>query len=693
MREATLKDLDIELADIGPILWTQRWVISGFVAFVVLTTMTLTALRAKEYRATAMVHLVPRTGQEFKVKEVMDLDRRGFYEIQLFYKTQVQVMQSGAVRTQVAERFNGLDAGAELSADDLETRIRVVPRESSQLIDLHVTHNDAEQAAILANILAEVYLEQNLDSRRETSRDATGWLEEKTAEYSGRVTQARADLVAYKAEHNLADVDQEVTTLSTSLKTLGEAYGRLRTQRVQLESTVGAQRRWLQRGEYEELAKVLNTDEIRALEVAFGAARAEDAELADRYGERWPERQRLERRMEQARERLEQEIEKVVVGQEARLALIRRDEERTAEEIALVKVEMLGVQSLASGYQERANEVAHAEEFLDKLMRRYDEVRLTARTQLNNAYILDRAVTPEEPITPNFQISFVVALALGVAGGIALALLRVHMDDTVSSQSDVVTYLKVPFLGLIPAIPSDTPAERRDLYTHLEPRSSVAEAVRGVRTVLEMRGEDGPRRRILVTSSLAREGKTSTAVRLGLAFAQTGKRVALIDADLRRPRLHKVFGRTNAVGLTSYLVGAADARAIAARTEVPNLDLIGAGPGTDHAGELLSKQEMGELLQQLEEIYDIIIVDTPPSAALSDAANLCRHMDAVVMVVQEHAVSRHVASQTIERLRSVSAPIVGVILNNVDISRGGANAKYYYAYRDYYYRYESKGAA
>jgi capsular exopolysaccharide synthesis family protein len=268
-----------------------------------------------------------------------------------------------------------------------------------------------------------------------------------------------------------------------------------------------------------------------------------------------------------------------------------------------------------------------------------------------------------------------------------LAVVREYIDDTISSQLDVSAYLKVPFLGLVPKLPEDTTPLESDLYTHNNPRSTVAEAVRSLRAILEMSPSGSAPRRILVTSSVAREGKTSTTLRLGVAYAQMGRKVVVIDADLRRPRLHKVFGEDNAIGLTSYLMGAASSQEISTPTPVPNLRVIFSGSSTDTPAELLASEKMPLLLDELQEQFDVVIVDTPPSVALSDAVTLSRYVDGILLVVKEQSVSRAVVKQTIETFKQVDAKILGVVLNNVDLQRSGSKYKYYYAYRDYYSTY------
>ena len=686
---------DFHVEDIWPILLKQKNVVALFMVTVLLTTLIGGLLRTKEYRAVALIHLSPKAGQEVESSEVVDYNTRGFFEIQQFFRTQIQIIQSRNVREEVVKRY--VAAGfSDLTPDNdgasaLLGMMTVVPEEQSQLVEIAVQHTDPAAAAMLANLIAEAYSDRNLDTRRDASAAATEWIEGQLTEYDKRVAEANQKLHDFKSTSGMVDVEQAVTTLSARMSSLNVAFGDKSTELVLAQTVLGVHEGLLAKSAWNELRKALNSDLLEATARDYADAAAKDADLAARYGPKHPERAQSQARMASLEQTLHDEVRRVIQGEQARVQVLKDAVANLEAEITTVKAQMLEYQQKKTEFEQLKAEVVRGEGFQQKLSDRMEDVRLTSRTQLNNVDIVDRALAPTNAYKPNIPMSLVVAFIVGIVGGIGLALLREFLDDTISSQLDVAAYLKVPFLGLVPRLPEGVSGQEADLFTHFNPRSSIAEAVRGLRAMIEMNPNGPAPRRILVTSSVAREGKTSTTLRLGVSFAQMGKRVVLIDADLRRPRVHKVLGADNSIGLSSFLVDAANAEDIAIATPVPNLYAICAGPSSDQPAELLGSPKMHELLDQLEKRFDIILLDTPPSVALSDAVTLSRHVDGVLLVVKEQSVSRAVVKQTLDMMKAVDANILGVVLNNVDLQRGGSKYKYYYAYRDYYSNYDDQG--
>lgn len=687
--------INFQIEDIVPILIKRRNVVFLFFTVVVVFTLIFGLLRTKEYRATSLIHLSPRAGQEVANNEVVDYNTRGYFEIQQFFRTQIQIIRSRSVREAVVQAYNDLGYDDLLledgGANQLYSMMGVVPEEQSQLVQVSITHTDPERAAVLANLVARIYSAQNLEGRQDASSNATAWLESQLADYEAKVATAHQAMHAFKADTQLVDVEERLTTLTARMDSLNQAYGTKTTDLVLLQTTLASHEELLKRGAWEDLAKVLPSALLDASAQAYATAAARDADLATRYGPSHPERVQSAARMDALQEAMRTEISRLIDGERARLAVLTQTVQSLDAEIDGVKQDMLVYQRKVTDYDTLKAETRRLEGFYEKLSMRLQEVSLASRTQLNNVAIVDEALPPTTPYKPNIPLSLGVASVVGVIFGMLLALFREYADDTITSQADVTMHLKVPFLGLVPRLPDGVTGHEADLFTHYNPRSSVSEAVRGLRAMIEMNPSGPSPRRLLVTSSVAREGKTSTSLRMAVSFAQMGRKVVLIDADLRRPRVHKVFGADNDVGLSSFLVGAAEVDDLPNATPVPNLYAIYSGASTDHPAELMASDRMEALLKDLEDRFDIIILDTPPSVALSDAVILSRRVDGVLLVVKEQSVSRSVVKQTIDLMRQVDANLYGVVLNNVDLQRAGSKYKYYYAYRDYYANYQFDG--
>ncbi len=693
------KLFDFEIWDVWPILRKQRSIVFLFLGTVVMATLIGALLTDKEYEATALIHLTPRTGQEVNMREVIDVNQSGYYEMLQFYRTQVHIVKSRSVREEVARRYQALgrdDMWQDFDADGFEggkklgSQLLVVSKEQSQLMNIHVQDTDPERAAILANLVAEIYAERNLELRQGSAREAKKWLQGEQAKYAENVDRLQKELLDFKSANNLIDVEENITSLESIMSSHNRRLGEVSTRRVVAEQNLRSYERLLESKNYDELARVMASPLLNQLASDRAASVQKDADLASKYGEKHPERRGIAAKLRSIEDNIEREVRKVIDGKRAEVAVVLAEERTLTAEVTALKQDLLRSQELETEYGELKYDLRRNEKFYEKLSERMDEVYLTSRTQLNNVYIIDAAIAPIQHIRPNIPVSLGVAVFIGLVGGCALALMREYVDDTITSHIDVTRHLEVPFLGLVPALPDGVTGRQADLFTHLQPRSSVAEAVRGLRAMLDLNPQGITPRHLLVTSSVAREGKTSTATRIAVAYSQMGRRVVIVDADLRKPRLHKVFGAPHDIGLTNYLLGAAEVDDILHNTVVPNLFAIYSGPGTDHPTELLSSPYIDRLISDLDERFDMVLFDTPPSVALSDAVALSPKVDGVVLVVREHAVSKHVVKRTVDTFKQVNATILGVILNGVDVNRGGLAYKYYYAYRDYHYNYEPR---
>jgi capsular exopolysaccharide synthesis family protein len=282
--------------------------------------------------------------------------------------------------------------------------------------------------------------------------------------------------------------------------------------------------------------------------------------------------------------------------------------------------------------------------------------------------------------------------------GVALAWVREQLDSSLKTQADVEQALGVAFLGLLPEISSmdgkRVPSRRRrrsagadqrsELVVHDRPLSGAAEAARSVRTNLMFMNPDQPMRRLLVTSAGPSEGKTTVACSLAIAFAQAGQRVCIVDADLRRPRLHHIFDRNGDPGLTNTLVGEATLDEVAKPTGIDNLFSIPAGPTPPNPADMLGSERFRRLLTELSERFDRVVIDSPPVVAVTDSVVLSTLVDGTVFVARAFLTARHLSAQGLRALRDVGAPVAGVVLNAVNVNRHEYSYYYYRYYRDGY---------
>ncbi len=321
------------------------------------------------------------------------------------------------------------------------------------------------------------------------------------------------------------------------------------------------------------------------------------------------------------------------------------------------------------------------------LVKSFEDLRLNEARATDTVSIVEPAEVPKKPIRPRVLLNTLLGLLVGMVLAIGGVLLIEYLDDTLKNPDDVVQALKLSTLGAIPRTRQDSgdPDAERQLVTFLNPKSPVSEAYRVLRTNIQFSSLDKPIRTLLVTSANPSEGKSTTASNLAAVMAQTGQRVVLIDTDLRRPVIHKVFNIPNNLGLTSALLTNPDAATVShliQPTQIKNLSVLTSGPLPPNPSELLGSHRMGALIEALNSVADIIIFDSPPVLAVTDSAVLARQLDGVLLVVDSGETREPLARRAAEEMSKVGAQILGVALNR--LSPTNTDGYYYYYYHHYY---------
>jgi polysaccharide biosynthesis transport protein len=646
----------------------------------------------RKYEARALLHVSSQTGQEVRVSEVIANDQGAASRITV--NTQLDLLKSRNLREEVMRRYEALGFG-DLTlegggASALGAMLTVAPRRDSELVDVTVADRDPDRAARLVNLVAEVFREQTLEGRRDSAREAKVWLNKQLDEYRQRIVTENAALIEYQQINDLADAEEDVTRLSSSTSALNSAYGDVTMERALLETTVRSHENLVSRGEWETVAKDMATPLVGSLTEEYARVATENAQVASRYLPDHPDRKALDARLAGVLAELQKEVRRTLATERAQLAALRSSEGNLVEESDDAKALLLRRQGLLAEYERLKLQLEQTKAFYATLSQRDGELELASRTQLSNVRVVDDARPNANPVSPKITQSMLLALILGlVAGGIAAFLVE-YLNDTISTPFDVTTYLRIPFLGIVPRLVEKVEERIGAMYLVERPTTPGAEAVRAIRAVLELSPKAESLKRVLVTSSQTGEGKTNTVSNLAVAFAVLGRRVLLLDADMRRPRLHRVYDVERERGLSSILQGTLTADEAIVRTHVPNLDLLPAGPVPSGPNELIASVAMADLLTELDRRYDIVFIDTPPSGLLSDAVLLSKRVDGVIFVVREKRVSRRLASEAVHRLRQVGAPLLGAIVNDVDLS--GASSRYRYHY-EYQYQYTEKRPA
>jgi capsular exopolysaccharide synthesis family protein len=403
------------------------------------------------------------------------------------------------------------------------------------------------------------------------------------------------------------------------------------------------------------------------------------------------------------RDALLAEVRNIEGAVERDLAAVSQEERGLAQLFAASQKRGLDLNLLEIEYNRLRRTKNNNEKLYDLVLERTKESDLTRMLRVNNIRIVDAPLVPRMPVRPRVVLQIIIGILVGIGLGIAAALGRALLDRTLKTPDDVERELGVPFLGLLPELESGSQrtyySRRRhkrkkpvpaaalatpELVVHHSPASGIAEASRAIRTNVVFMAPDKPYRVLLVTSAGPAEGKTTVACCLAIAMAQAGQRVALVDCDLRRPRMHRIFGTKSDAGVSTALIGDFSNMG-ATETSVPNLTVIPAGPIPPNPAELLHSERFKNFLAQLSPQFDRVIIDSPPIVPVTDGAVLATVVDATVLVVRAFVTTKDLARQGARVLMDVGGTMAGVVLNAVDLDRQEYKYYYYSYKRDGYY--------
>ena len=564
--------------------------------------------------------------------------------------------------------------------DALLARLNVAQVRGSQLVDLLFTATDPDFAARAANLFAEEYVANNLALKVQTLEKSAEWLTGEVEKQGKLVQESELKLTQYKEKQDAGALDSSQNIVVARLTQSNEALTKARMDRIQKE---GLWRQIEGAGQdIESITSVLNNANIQTLRSTLNSLQQERARLSERYGEKHPDYQKNLSALTQTQNQLQAEIAKARQNAKSEYDQAAQQERELQGQLNEAKQAATALGRKGVDYAVLLREAESNRTVYNQLLTREKELRVVANSRTNNVRLVDRAEIPAAPFAPNHRRDWAYAIALGLALGLGIAFGIDYLDDTVKTPDDITRRLKLKFLGLVPIVPG----ERHPLISGPVPHD-FGEAYRAIRTTLAAQLPGANARVVAVASSQPLEGKTTTAVNIAMALAVGGARVLLIDADMRRPSVHKALRMSNDRGLSQLLAGQARMREVVQRTHDPNLLTITAGRTPANPSELLASDRMRALLSGLETgPFDWIIIDTPPVLAVTDAVILAPLVGAVTFVIGAEMTRWRLAERAVETLLSSNPRQVLAVLNKVNFGRN----KYYYSryyghqYKNYY---------
>ena len=575
---------------------------------------------------------------------------------------------------------NQAPAGGPAYGDALIGRLKVEQIRGSQLVDMSLDSSDPEFAARAVNAFADRYVVENLSLKVSTLEKSAEWLTGEVEKQAALVKESELKLAQYKETQDAGALDSGQNTVVARLNQLSDAVTKARTDRIIREG----QWRQIQAAgqDLESISSIISNTSVQALRTQINALQQDRGRVAERYGERHPDFQKVATQLANAERQLADELRKAVQNAKNEFDAAVTQERVLQESVNEAKAAATSLGRKGVDYAVLLREAESNRTIHNQLLTREKELRVVANSRTNNVRLVDRAEVPGRPYTPDHRRNWMYALMLGIGLALAAAFGIDYLDDTVKTPDDITRRLKLKFLGLVPIVAGD----RHPLISGPVPHD-FGEAYRAIRTslVAQLPG-DGPRI-VAVASSQPLEGKTTTAVNIAMALAVGGARVLLIDADMRRPSVHKALRMTNDRGLSQLLAGQARMREVVQRTHDPNLLTITAGRIPANPSELLASDRMRALLTGLESgPFDWIIIDTPPVLAVTDAVILAPLVHAMTFVIGAEMTPWRLAERAVETLLGSNPRHVLAVLNKVNFGRN----KYYYSryyghqYKNYY---------
>ena len=689
---------------------------------VVIFTYTATPI----YRATTRLIIEKDDPKVVSIQEVMSVDSSGLD----YYQTQYKIIESRAVAREVIKRLNlgtneefapkpkesfindikrsvaeGVDyftslfttekKPAAVGGEEVDSplvsafisRIQVSPIRNSRLVDIGFEAKNPQLAAQISNTLAKSYIDLNLETKLMATQDAMNWLDTRIGEERKKVEQAEQALLRYKEQHNIItdfSKDQESIT--------GQKLAALNTQVVEAETRY-QQAVTLQKTPelLDSIPEVLQNDLVRQIKAMEVELHKRQSELSKKYGANHPQIVAIQNEMATLEKRKAEEVVRVVNSLYNNFAVAQAREFSLKQSLNRQKGESLQLNQKAIDYTVLKREAESTQQMYDLVIKRFKETAMTENIRTGNIRIVDAAEVPRIPVKPKKTQNMLLGLIVGLSLGIGLAFFLEYLDNTIKIPQDIKDRLKIPYLGPVPVFAAPVESGNQvnlawnpeaDLVTISAPKSTASESYRGIRTSLLFTAAEASPHMIMVTSAAPSEGKTITSANIAVTMAQAGNKVLVIDCDLRRPKMHRIFNVARDRGVSNVLAGNCQLDEVILKTSIPGIDVIPSGPVPPNPSEMLGSKQMTQLLESVRGLYDRIIIDSPPVTAVTDAVILSRMVDGTILVVRAAETHGEIVKNGLQLLQSAQGRILGAVLNGVNMGR---DSYYYYQYYYYYY--------
>lgn len=584
-------------------------------------------------------------------------------------------------------------AAADVKAVKREAVIRAVMKETeieqvwgTQLVTVHYKAHSAVLSAQVANTLADLYIESGLQAKLDATRKATEWLTTKLSDIKQQLEQSEASLQAFKEKSQLVTVGTIRSLTEAEIVDYSQRQREAQRKRVELENAyskvkqAGSDTRQLQ-----EINAVMSDKSVQTATQGVLAAKEAIKQVQERYGDKHPKMAEAKARLDTATAGLNEQIRVAALGIKTDYEISLQNEKALNEQVAQARNRTQKLDRDDYQLSVLQREVTTNRELYDTFLTRFKEADSGKNFESLNARVIDPAFVPRKAYEPNIRKMVLYGAAMGFVLGILLSLLRHLLSESINSAEELEALSGLPVLSALPLVRGGLGGRKQVVKKFLEPHSSFTEGIRSTRASVQLSDVDRRFKRIMVTSSLPKEGKSSISLALAMVFAAS-ERVLLLDADLRKPTQHKLASLPeNSKGIADALSLNVPVDDCLHRFEGGGIWVMPAASGlVPNPSELLSSDAFGKLIEDLSGRFDRIVIDTPPCQVASDAMLVSKHAHAALFIVKSDSTPRRAIKNALKRLKYAQAPVLGTVVNQVNVRSNHQYADGYHYVYDYY---------
>jgi len=744
---------EVDLWEYWRVIVKRKWVIMTFAGTLIFFVGIFSFLATPKYKSTATLLIEEETSRILSIDETFGYQPQVFRNLR-FFNTQLKLLESNSLAERVARRMNLLSRpefgagknpkkGLIASAKDLfsfkwitakrkskdkkskylipsdpysevvkkvQGNIEVKPIRDTKLVEVSFTFHSPILATEVVNTLAEEFIDFSVEKRYETTQQASDFLSEQIANLREDLAAKERELQRYGQEKELFFLSDTESTAVSKFADLNKAYTQVQIDRIKAEAAYLE----LKSLKANSLPQFVNNPVIQQLKTEYTRIKNEYEEKSKIFKPSYPEMIQLKAKLDSMWNELKKAVD--VAESEYRSALKKEASLRNLLEEQRATV--VRMESNAILYNSLKIEVENKRRLLNSLVERQNETLVSARLgglKTSNISIIDKAKVPKNPVSPKKKLNLIMALLMGIFGGVGLCFIFEYLDNTVKGPEDVEKLTGLPSLGVIPFLPSEGVKKKKrygyysrhkysyrkenpqsedtlpeikeiELINHLYPQFSISEDYRTVRTSILLSHAESPPKTIVLSSALPKDGKTATVVNMAVAFSQLEKKVLVVDSDLRKPRLHRIFKERSLGGLSGYLAGKVSLEDAIQKTSIENIWLLPCGLIPPNPAELLNSKKMKEMMEKVKKRFDVILLDTSPVLAVIDAVIVSSLADSMVFIIKAGEITRKPFLNAVEELRRAKVKIIGVLFNELKMRKGDYHfMDYYRYYRQHYY--------